>query len=433
MRTDGVGVSLLWFRRDLRLEDSAALARAAECGLPIVGMYAFHTGDLPADARQHTVVYRQLSILDDAIRAKTGGGLLIFRADDGVFSDALRRRFSHENIKAVFANDVDDPRERERERIMQSICEAHGIPFFRTHDATIYPHDTIVKPDGSPYGVYTPYARRWRERFHIELADPVIPEKKPVWDTTPRQFPTLKSLGIHERETPETVVKIDDTLLREYAQTRDLLDHPHPTSRIGTALAIGAVSIRHAVRRAIEADSQTFLSELVWREFFHMLICHAPETIQTAYQPHLRGIEWGHDERSTEMWKAGKTGFPLVDAGMRELSETGYMPNRLRMLSANFLCKLLRTDWRLGERHFAGQLSDYDPASNTGNWQWSAGIGADSVPYFRIFSPTRQIQRFDPEGAYRSQWLDDEGEIEPIIDYERARREFLTWWKYSVL
>jgi deoxyribodipyrimidine photo-lyase len=417
------------FGRDLRWRDNTALLRAADTGLPVLPVFVFDRRESGPNARQESLAYRELADMDRALR-EHGSGIAVGAGDTLAYLAPL---LASGRVRAVFANRLHEPCAEERAADIARVCTRHGAEYREYHDATVFAPETISKPDGGAYTVYTPYARRWREAYHAaspRLAPDLLGIVRWQVGGIPA-FPSAESLGIEPSAAPVPRSVPEDFDWAGYADRRDDILDPHGTSGLSVALALGTVGIRE-LAHAAAARSDAYLGELVWREFFHMLLSRFPASAHAEFQTRYRGIPWSRDEWHFAAWRDGATGYPLVDAAMRELVATGRMHNRLRMLSANFATRLLRLDWRLCERYFAQSLLDYDPAANIGNWQWSAGTGADAAPYFRVFNPATQFSKYDPHSEYVKKWIPEYGThayASPIVDYASARAEYLAWWK----
>ncbi len=423
-----------WFRRDLRLHDNTGLLRALEDGRPVVPCFVFdrHILDDLEDRDDARVGFLRdrLEALDADLRAR-GSGLQVHYGHPDVAWREWTERFG---LKAVYANRDYEPYATERDGKIRELLAGRGVAFRTFKDQVIFERDEVVKPDGEPYSVFTPYARRWRARWE---------EEKPVVRELPGDagfareagsgIPGLEHMGFRPSARPIPEASVDTETLRRYGERRDLPAVPG-TSRLGIHLRFGTLSIRALALRAADT-SPVFLNELVWREFYQMILHHHPRVVHEAFKPAYDAIRWRDDEAGFRAWTEGRTGYPLVDAGMRELAETGYMHNRVRMVTASFLTKHLLIDWRRGEAWFARQLLDFELASNNGGWQWAAGTGCDAAPYFRVFNPESQARKFDPEGAYVRRLVPEYGTDaypEPIVDHKIARERALDTYKTAL-
>lgn len=324
------------------------------------------------------------------------------------------------------------PMPLQRDEAVRLLLKKNGIPFHTFKDISIFERDEVVKEDGYPYTVFTPYSRKWKERCKPELVAPFHSENemKGLWKTAPLQFPTLSSIGFLPTDLQVPPAQVSDEVLKHYAETRNLPGIAG-TSRMSVHLRFGTVSVRALVRKAMERG-ETYLNELIWREFFMQMLWHFPRVVHESFKPAYDHIEWTNDPAFFHAWSEGRTGFPFVDAGMRELMATGLMHNRVRMVTASFLAKHLLTDPRLGEAWFAAHLLDFELSSNNGNWQWASGSGCDASPWFRVFNPTLQQQRFDLDLRYVKRWIPEYGTARyplPIVDHATARNKALATYK----
>ena len=290
----------------------------------------------------------------------------------------------------------------------------------------------VLKSDGKPYTVFTPYSRRWKEKLQEKGIGHYASEDKTarLLKCPQNPMPSLPDLGFDDFDVDFPAAQIDHGLIQDYGATRDF-PALQGTSRLGVHLRFGTISIRELVSASIDLG-ETFLNELIWRDFFMQIIGHFPHVVDRPFKKQYENIRWRNDEKEFERWCQGTTGYPIVDAGMRELSQTGFMHNRVRMITASFLVKHLLIDWRWGEAWFAEKLLDFELASNNGNWQWAASTGCDAVPYFRIFNPETQQQRFDPKGEYVRKWVPELGTASyprPMVDHKMARERALSAYK----
>ncbi|MBT8376056.1 MAG: DNA photolyase family protein, partial [Bacteroidia bacterium] len=328
------------------------------------------------------------------------------------------------------------PYARERDKAINDLLNVHDISFKTFKDEVIFEKNEVVKQDGDPYVVYTPYMRTWKENFkNIDLN---IYYTNSVLDNLVEhsRLPnlTLSDIGFTQSSQKIEAYDVTPTLIQEYEETRNY-PAKESTSRLGPHLRFGTVSIRKMIKKAIAEENEIFWQELIWREFFMQILWHFPHTKDQSFKAKYDRIEWRNNEDEFKAWCEGKTGYPFVDAGMRQLNETGFMHNRVRMLVGSFLCKHLLIDWRWGEAYFAEKLHDYEMASNVGNWQWVAGSGVDAAPYFRIFNPTTQIQKFDKNKAYIKKWVPDLEETsypDPIVEHKFARERCLETYKSAL-
>jgi len=422
-------VSIFWFRRDLRLDDNAGLYHALKGPEPVLPVFIFDKEILDKleerDDARVTFIYQVIEKLDNELKTR-GSGLLVLHAAAEEAWQTLLKDFT---VTAVYINRDYEPYAKQRDAAIGALLKRNGIPLNIYKDQVIFDRDEVLKDDGNPYTVYTPYSRRWYQKLTPFYSKSYPNEKyfKNFAAMTVLQLPTLEQIGFEksDRQFPQVHYK---SFIAEYSEKRDF-PGINGTTHIGLHLRFGTVSIRGLVRTANEFKDKTWLNELIWREFYMMILEHFPKTATQAFKPEYDRIKWVNNEAQFEAWCKGETGFPLVDAGMRELNATGYMHNRVRMVAASFLTKDLLIDWRWGERYFARKLLDYEMASNVGGWQWSAGCGTDAAPYFRIFNPDTQLKKFDPELKYVKKWIPEYPDftkyLQPIVDHAFARERCL--------
>ena len=419
-------VHIFWFRRDLRLEDNTGLQQALRDGIPVLPVFLFDKNILDAlenrsDPRvgfihlQVEKLHRQLKSL--------GSGMVTGIGKPEEFFGQLTRDYE---VEKVFTNHDYEPYARLRDREIKQYLEGNGIAFHSFKDQVIFEKSEIVKDNGEPYTIFTPYARKWKEQLR-QQGLPAPAKRVGKFLQYPGVMPSLEKIGFQKSGlTPAVDPVVDEELLRHYHNTRDI-PALRGTSRLGVHLRFGTLSIRELVRKAAALDEK-FLDELIWREFYQMILWHFPEVVHRSFRRDFDRVQWRNNEEEFRRWCEGNTGYPMVDAGMRELAATGFMHNRLRMITASFLVKHLLIDWRWGEAWFAWKLLDYELASNNGGWQWAAGCGCDAAPYFRIFNPELQQKKFDPEGIYIRNWVPEYGTPDypvPIVEHRFARDRFL--------
>jgi len=429
-------VTIFWFRRDLRLSDNRGLFEALNAGLPVVPLFIFDRNILDklsdrSDARVG-FIQQELSVLNDELKA-VGSSMLVQHASP---EQAWEEVLNEYEVKNVFANHDYEPYARTRDEQLASLFSQKGIAFHTFKDQVIFEKDEVVKDDGKPYTVFTPYSRKWLQRLS-EAGIKTYPSEAlqtHFEQQKNREIPSLESMGF-ESSSIRIPSKSYIQVLENYGKNRDFPALP-ATSRIGIHLRFGTLSIRELVQKAQSVADKTWLMELIWREFYFMILWHFPHTTKQAFKPAYDGIEWRNNEQEFTAWCEGKTGYPIVDAGMRELNTTGFMHNRVRMIVASFLCKHLLIDWRWGEAYFAQKLLDYEQASNVGGWQWAAGCGNDAAPYFRVFNPTLQTQKFDAQLVYVKKWVPEFSDpftySKPIVDHAFARDRVLKVYKKAL-
>lgn len=427
-------MNIFWFRRDLRLDDNAGLYHALQSGNEILPIFIFDENilsQLPKNDARVTFIHQQLTKIQEQLKS-LGKSLAIFYGDP---FEVYHKILSENEIQTIYTNHDYEPYARKRDLELYHLFKEYNIEFKTSKDQVIFEKSEVVKDDGLPYVVYTPYSNKWKENFkritltHYKSEDYL---DKIALHSYP--FLSLEDFGFITSDIKVTPYDISDTLIDNYEATRNF-PAMNKTSYLGIYLRFGAVSIRKMVAKALQSRNETFLKELIWREFFMQILWHFPHTINKSFKPKYDEIQWENNELLFQKWCEGKTGYPFVDAGMRELNTTGHMHNRVRMIVASFLCKHLLIDWRWGETYFAQKLLDYEQASNVGNWQWAAGSGVDAAPYFRIFNPTEQIKKFDKDLVYIKKWIPELNSSDypkPIVDHKEAREKCLTVYKQAV-
>jgi len=420
-------VAVFWFRRDLRLNDNHGLFQALQSQYPVLPVFIFDKNILDpvtdkADKRV-SFIYQSLAQLNEKL-IKVGSSLFVLH--DTPLS-AFEKLCSLFEVKEVITNHDYEPYAIERDQQVSGFLASKSISFETFKDQVIFEKSEVVKSDDSPYTVFTPYSKAWKQRSK-ELEPVSFKSDKLVnhfFKNENFEFPSLSEIGFTASSCSIPPLVIDKEAISIYDKTRDIpsLDG---TTRLGVHLRFGTISVRQLVKVAT-ALNQQWLNELIWREFFMMILYHFPRVVTESYRKEYDNIQWRNNEKEFEAWCGGETGYPIVDAGIKELNETGFMHNRVRMIVASFLTKHLLIDWRWGEAYLAEKLLDYELSSNNGNWQWAAGTGCDAAPYFRIFNPTLQTQRFDPKLLYIKKWIPDfdQYHIGPIVEHKFARKRAL--------
>ena len=417
-------ICICWLRRDLRIEDNSALYHALKSGYPVLPVFIFDTeimaGLRPDDKRLNFIYQsvRKLKLLFES----NGSAILVRKGQPEKVFEEL---FGQYRIKAVFAGVDYEPYSKSRDQLVKDLCEKRGARFHSYADHVVFDPAAIVKPDGSPYHIFTPYSRKWIQKFESSPEQNFPSEKllKHLLPHSPVDLPLPEHLDIQLKPFDIPSQEIDNQLIANYDKTRDYpaLDG---TSLLGIHLRFGTISIRKLAGIAARLNP-VFLNELIWREFYQMILYHYPMVVTRSFRPGFDRVQWLNRQEDFTAWCEGRTGYPLVDAGMRQLVQTGFMHNRVRMVTASFLTKHLLIDWRWGEAFFAQYLLDYELASNNGGWQWAAGSGCDAVPYFRVFSPQRQQEKFDPDETYIRRWLPEyesaKTYLKPIVEHSFAR------------
>ena len=426
-----MGKILFWHRRDLRTEDNIGLFHALSSGHEVIPVFIFdeHILDkLPANDKRVNLIYNELSKLQ-AIYTSNGSNLIVRKGDP---VDLILELSKTHSCLGVYTNEDYEPYARERDESLKIKLEEQGSSFNSFKDQVIFAPGEVLKPDTKPYTVFTPFKRRWLAT--LEESDYKSFPSEGKLDALAKlksDFPSKTQLGIQE-----AVVVLPELILKNIDNYEENRNFPavNKCSFSSVYLRFGMVSPRFLVRKALERN-ETYLSELIWREFFMVILYYFPDVVVSNFRAKYDGIEWRNNEEEFKKWCAGETGYPIVDAGMRELNETGLMHNRVRMIVASFLCKHLLIDWKWGEAYFAEKLLDFELSSNNGNWQWAAGTGCDASPYFRVFNPYTQTKKFDKDLLYIKKWVKDLNEFsypQPIIEHSEARNRALETYKEGI-
>lgn len=429
-------ITICWLRRDLRIRDNAALYHALKGGGPVLLLFIFDTQilDKLSNRQDARVTFIYKAIQDLELQLKALGSSMLIKIGDPVqiWQEQILKEYE---VKDVYINHDYEPYARKRDTSIAAILHSQAIPFHTFKDQVIFEKDEIIKSDGSPYTVYSPYARQWYAKLNAFYLKSYPTEKylHSFLKTEPLPMPSLSAIGFEESAIPFPP-KNYESKLAGYEARRDY-PGDDATSRIGVHLRFGTVSIREAARTASDQHSNKWLSELIWRDFYMMILWYFPQVVTKAFKPAYDNFQWRNDESEFQAWCEGKTGYPIVDAGMKQMNEIGYMHNRLRMITASFLTKHLLIDWRWGEAYFAEKLLDYDQASNVGGWQWAFGSGNDAAPYFRVFSPELQGKKFDPDNKYVDRWAPEykqKKHPQPIVEHAFARDRALQAFKEAL-
>jgi deoxyribodipyrimidine photo-lyase len=429
-------VNLFWFRRDLRLNDNAGLYAALKDKNPVIPFFIFDKNILdeledPADSRVE-FIHLSLQQIQKQLTSKGSSLDTRYGFPDKIISDLLNEY----NVAKVFANHDYEPYARMRDEKISTLLQERGIEFQTFKDQVIFEKDEVTKDNGNPYTVFTPYSRKWKSKLNEFYLRSYLVSKyaSNFYKQETRAIPSLLSLKFKPtgQSFPSERWK-EDTII-SYRQQRDI-PAIAGTTRLSVHLRFGTISIRELAREA-GALNETYMNELVWREFYQMILWHFPNVVNHAFKMEYDRIQWRNDEKEFEAWCNGQTGYPIVDAGMRELNATGFIHNRARMIVASFLTKHLLIDWRWGEAYFAKKLLDFDLAANNGGWQWAAGSGCDAAPYFRIFNPSLQTQKFDSQLKYIRKWvpeLDGSNYPDPIVAHDMARNRCLATYRKALM
>ena len=423
-------VNVFWFRRDLRLSDNCGLYKALSSGKPVLPIFIFDKHILgkledPKDLRVQ-FIHQTLEEIQTVLK-QTGSGLQVFFGDPLASFMQLCKQYK---VAAVYSNHDYEPYAMERDDRIAGFLERVGIEFKSYKDQVIFEKKEVVKDDGSPYTVFTPYSRKWKAKI---AANPIsfFPSEQHFsgfLQHEPEILPSLESMGFQRTNWIYPAAETPDLLISHYSEQRNF-PAITGTSRLGIHLRFGTISVRKLAAQA-QILNETYLNELIWRDFYHMILFNFPQVGRgEAFKKDYDRIKWLNNEADFEKWCNGQTGYPIVDAGMRELKATGFMHNRVRMITASFLTKHLLIDWRWGEAWFAARLLDFDLAANNGGWQWAAGSGCDAAPYFRVFNPSLQAQKFDSKGIYIKKWVpefDTLAYTQPIVNHDFARKRCLS-------
>ena len=428
--------AIFWFRRDLRLEDNHGLYVALKSNERVLPVFIFDPEILDKlkknDARV-TFIFEQLERLNKILKPEAQ-----IQTFFGSPLDIFKKLIKIHPTTTVYTNHDYEPYATTRDQSIKTFLATQNIEFHSYKDQVIFECNEVTKDDNSPYKVYTPYSKKWLKQFNISMCD-AYPSQN-LLDRLSNQNETNEWVNLDEMGFVKSDKKIadfnfSDSVMTDYEAKRNT-PAVAGTSRLGPYLRFGLVSIRKTVKSASQIENNTFLKELIWREFFMQILWHFPHTVTQSFKPQYDRIKWRNDASEFEKWCKGQTGYPLVDAGMRELNQTGFMHNRVRMLVGSFLCKHLLIDWRWGEAYFAEKLHDFELSSNVSNWQWVAGSGVDAAPYFRIFNPTTQITKFDKEHKYIKKWVPEyqspNSYPKPMVDHKKARERCLATYKSAL-
>lgn len=426
-------VSVFWFRRDLRLKDNVGLYKAASAEYPILPVFIFDPDILTnfedSFDRRVDYIHQSLTALHEELK-NSGSGILTFVGKPTEVFSLLLNKY---DVKFVFCNRDYEPYAIQRDTLIYNMCNENGIAFRACKDQVIFDKNDILKQDKSPYTIFTPYAHAWKARLQPSDYSPIDSVALNWFQYPPPKMPDLTEIGFEKTDLTASKPDIDFELIRNYAANKNF-PAQRGTTHLGMALRFGTISIRECVSAAV-ARSESWLNELIWREFFMQILYHFPNVTFQAFKKKYDRIQWRNNESEFSTWCEGKTGFPLVDAGMRELNRTGFMHNRVRMVVASFLTKHLLIDWRWGEAYFAQKLNDFDLSANNGNWQWAAGCGCDAAPYFRVFNPMLQADKFDKTRAYIRKWVPEyltDHYPAPMVDHAFARLRAIAVFKQAL-
>jgi len=428
-------VSIFWFRRDLRFEDNRALFEATKSETQILPLFIFDTDILSQleDKNDRRVDFIHQALTDLQNKLLPLGRSLCIRV--GKPLDIFKILLEEYEVKAVYTNNDYEQSAIARDRAIEAFLKTNSIRFHSFKDQVIFEWNEVLKTNGEPYTIFTPYSKVWKQKLSKNdlLSYPSEDLISKFITTEHPSFPSLSDIGFNKTDIVFSTPILDKNIIANYENTRNI-PAIEGTTGLSIHLRFGTISIRKAVACALETNEQ-WLNELIWREFFMSILVHFPHVETGAFRKKYEVITWRNNEKEFEAWCEGKTGYPIVDAGMRQLNETGWMHNRVRMIVASFLTKHLLIDWRWGEAYFANKLIDYELSSNNGNWQWAAGCGCDAAPYFRVFNPTEQTKRFDPELKYIRKWVKEFDTMDypqPIVEHSFARNRALEAYKTGI-
>lgn len=439
-------ITIFWFRRDLRLQDNAGLYRALKSNHSVLPLFIFDTNILDdLEDRQDprvTFLHQTVTQLKNELEEQESSLIVEYGNPIEVWKSLLKQH----NIAQVFTNHDFEPYAIQRDKEVAALLEQNDIEFLTYKDHVIFEKGEVVKDDGLPYTVFTPYSKKWKKKLATKkgLANGAKDAKGSYYfqsypshkyfqhfaTSSPLKIPSLADMNFEPSALAFPGASVKQGLIRGYDKTRNF-PAVDGTSKLGLHFRFGTISIREKARKAL-ALNETFLNELIWRDFYSMILFHFPHVVSEPFREKYKFVTWRNNEAEFDKWCTGQTGYPIVDAGMRELNTTGHMHNRVRMITASFLTKHLLIDWRWGEAYFAKKLLDFDLASNNGGWQWAAGCGTDAAPYFRIFNPYSQQEKFDKEFVYIKKWVPEFGTSDypqPIVDHKQARERCLAAYK----
>ncbi|MFM7021987.1 MAG: cryptochrome/photolyase family protein [Flavobacteriales bacterium] len=425
-------ITLFWFRRDLRLHDNTGLFQALQSGKKVLPIFIFDTLILDElkdkNDRRVNFIHQSLERIHSTL-LQYHSSLMVLQ---GTPLEAFQKIANEYEVSEVFTNHDYEPYAIQRDSEIAAFLKTKNIAFHSFKDQVMFEKNEVVKSNGEPYTVFTPYSRVWKEALSRQgivnspsenLMHNFLPAK-------PLHFPSLEEIGFQKTDVQFSAPELNTDIIRNYHNTRNT-PSINGTTRLSIHLRFGTISVREAVKTALRSNEQ-WLNELIWREFFMMILFHFPRVITQSFKTKYDAIPWRNNSAEFDAWCKGETGYPMVDAGMRELNATGFMHNRVRMVVASFLTKHLLIDWRWGEAYFAEKLLDYDLSANNGNWQWAAGCGCDAAPYFRVFNPEEQRKKFDPENKYIRKWINDALYPMPIVEHTFARERALRTFKKAL-
>lgn len=427
-------IVIFWFRRDLRLDDNIGLYHALQSQYPVLPIFIFDNDILKnldnKRDRRVDYIYQAAESINQELKS-VNSRLEVF---NGKVMDAFIKLEDNYELKAIFCNRDYEPYTIKRDTEIYNYFKKKNIPFLAHKDQVIFDKNDVLKDDGKPYTVFSPYSKKWRSSLNNEYFQEYRIKKNNFLRLSYKNILNLKDIGFERTDINFIKPELNPAIIDNYDKTRNF-PAINGTTRLSVALRFGTISIRHCVNFALQ-HNDIWLTELIWREFFMQILYHFPQVVNNSFKPKYDNIKWINNESHFKKWCEGQTGYPIVDAGMRELNETGFMHNRVRMITASFLCKHLLIDWRWGEAYFAEKLNDYDLSANNGNWQWACGSGCDAAPYFRIFNPSTQAEKFDKDNVYIKRWVPEFEYInypQPMIEHKAARERALKAYSEAVM
>ena len=428
-------VCIFWFRRDLRLHDNKGFYAALKSGLPVVPLFIFDKDILDAlqykDDKRISFIYKAIEAMQAQLQKE--GSTMEVRY--GKPRDIFKQLLQDYEVKAVHTNEDYEPYAAERDGAVENLVKSNGATFHLYKDQVIFAKDEVTKKDGGHYSIFGPYSRAWRAQLKDDNHAPAPSEKhlKNCLAQKSKPMPTLAEMGFEKVALPTLPTQWDKEIIKHYHSTRNL-PAVAGTTKMGVHLRFGTVSVRQLLAEALPIN-ETYVNELTWREFFMQMLWHQPRLVDEPCNLRYANIQWRNNEEEYLRWCRGETGVGIVDAGMRELNETGFMHNRVRMLTASYLVKNLLVDYKWGEAYFGEKLLDFDLSANNGNWQWVAGCGCDAAPYFRIFNAELQAKKFDPKDQYIRKWVPEYGTSKypkPMISHAAAKERCLKAYKAAL-
>lgn len=429
-------IAIFWHRRDLRLEDNAGLYHALKSGLPVLPIFIFDREildrlDDKADKRVD-FIHQQIVLLKQQLQT-LGSDMRVYYGNPVEVWKSITQEYA---VAKVFTNHDYEPYALQRDETIQALLAQQKITFHTFKDQCIFEKSEVVKDDGSPYTVFTPYSKKWKAKLN-DFYLRAYPTEKYVHQfykvAQPHDMISLEEMGFKPTHTEFPSKEVAQGIIKKYSEQRNF-PAVAGTSKLGIHFRFGTISIREKARKAKELN-ETFLNELIWRDFYMMILAHFPHVASGSFRKEYDRIQWRNNEKEFAAWCEGRTGYPIVDAGMRELNATGFMHNRVRMIVASFLTKHLLIDWRWGEAYFAKKLLDFDLSANNGGWQWAAGCGTDAAPYFRVFNPALQTEKFDKQLVYIKKWVPELLTLnypKPIVEHDVARKRCLEVYKVAL-